>query len=301
MSLLTASEGIHGQVRVYDFPFYTEMKGEKRARGLVVNNTLQSILDKDSLDYNLWDWSILFPSVTSIYPKGSSMLLMGLGGGMLYHQFLRQGYQIDVVELDARIRDAAIQHFAVPVSAPIVVDDARHVINTTKKKYDVIVLDLFFNETPPAQVPTLESFRKLKAMLNPKGMVVMNFYGFVNGKNGKAARSVVKTFDQAGFHTTLFHTPEPEEGRNLIICANTEKPDWTQVNYAESARIPMSYQTLQPLMIDKSALDMTDAEVLTDSKPILEKMYSEASMIWRRTQIEMWLKNILQTDIDLMK
>jgi MFS family permease len=97
VSLLAESEGIYGQVRVFDFPFYTEQKGEKMARGLVVNNTLQSILDRDSLDYNLWDWSVLFPSAASIYPKGSSMLLMGLGGGMLYHQFHRLGFNIDVV------------------------------------------------------------------------------------------------------------------------------------------------------------------------------------------------------------
>ena len=36
-------------------------------------------------------------------------------------------------------------------------------------------------------------------------------------------------------------------------------------------------------------------------KPVLEKMYANAATIWRRTQIEMWLKNIMQTEIDLMK
>ena len=46
---------------------------------------------------------------------------------------------------------------------------------------------------------------------------------------------------------------------------------------------------------------MNDAEILTDEKPVLEKMYANAATIWRRTQIEMWLKNIMQTEIDLMK
>ena len=300
VSLLAESEGIYGQVRVYDFPFYTEQKGEKMARGLVVNNTLQSILDRDSLDYNLWDWSILFPSAASIYPKGSSMLLMGLGGGMLYHQFHRLGFNIDVVELDERIKDAAIHHFSIPENATIVVDDARHVINTSKKKYDVIVLDLFFNETPPSQVPTIESFTKLKSMLNKNGMVLMNFYGFTNGKKGRAARSVIKTFEAVGFQTTLFPTPEPEEGRNLIICASLEKPDWSKISYTEPSRFQITSSNIQQFILDKTQLSIQDAEILTDEKPALEKMYADAAAVWRRTQIEIWLKNIMQTDIDLM-
>ena len=48
------------------------------------------------------------------------------------------------------------------------------------------------------------------------------------------------------------------------------------------------------------ALDIQDAEILTDEKPALEKMYADAAAVWRRTQIEIWLKNIMQTDIDLM-
>jgi predicted membrane-bound spermidine synthase len=301
LTLLSESEGIHGQVRVFDFPFYTEMKGEKMARGLVVNNTLQSILDRDSLNYNLWDWSVLMPSAVSIYPKGSSMLLMGLGGGMLFHQFQRLGFDIEVVELDQRIKDAAIKHFAIPSTTPITVDDARHVINTSKKKYDVIVLDLFFNETPPSQVPTIESFHKLKTMLNKNGMVMMNFYGFTNGENGRAARSVIKTFEAAGFQITLLPTPEPEHGRNLFICASLNKPDWSKVNYTEPARFQITPENIQQFILDKSSLDMNDAEILTDEKPVLEKMYADAATIWRRTQIEVWLKNIMQSEIDLMK
>ena len=301
VTLLSESEGIYGQVRVFDFPYYTQQKGDKIARGLVVNNTLQSILDRDSLDYNLWDWSVLMPSAVSIYPKGSSMLLMGLGGGMLFHQFQRLGFNIEVVELDQRIKDAAIQHFAIPATTPITVDDARHVINTSKKKYDVIVLDLFFNETPPSQVPTIESFHKLKTMLNKNGMVMMNFYGFTNGENGRAARSVIKTFEAAGFQTTLLPTPEPEHGRNLFICASLNKPDWSKINYTEPARFQITPENIHQFILDKSSLDMNDAEILTDEKPVLEKMYANAATIWRRTQIEMWLKNIMQTEIDLMK
>lgn len=301
LTLLSESEGLYGQVRVFDVPYATEMKGNKNARILVVNNTVQSQLDRDSITYNLWDWSILFPTAASIYPRGSDMLLMGLGGGMLFHQFQRQGFNIDVVELDQRIKDAAIDYFGIPKETPIVVDDARHVINTSKKKYDVIVLDLFHNETPPAQIPTIESFRKVKSMLHTNGMVLMNFYGFTNGERGRAARSVIKTFEAAGFHITLLPTPEPEEGRNLIICASLEKPDWSKINYSEPGRFIVNSENIQQFILDTKSLDMKDAEILTDQKPSLEKMYAEAATIWRKTQIELWFKYLLEQEVHLMK
>lgn len=301
LNLIHESEGIYGQVRVYDAPFYTEAQGLKNARLLVVNNTVQSQLNRDSLDYNLWDWSVLFPTAASIYPKGSKMLLMGLGGGMLFHPFRRLGFDIEVVELDKRIKDAAINYFAIPPQTPIIVDDARHVINTSKKKYDVIVLDLFFNETPPSQVPTIESFTKLKSMLHPNGMVMMNFYGYTNGKMGKAARSVIKTFEAAGFHTTPLVTPEPERGRNLIICANLSQPDWSKINYTEQGKFEITPQNFNQFVLSTQNLDMRDAVVLTDSKPQLEKMYADVATLWRRNQIEFWLKYVLETKVKLMK
>lgn len=301
VKLLEESEGLYGQVRVYDFPYYTLQKGNKNARGLVVNNTLQSILDRDSLDYNLWDWSVIFPSVASIYPPGSKMLLMGLGAGMLYHPFKRIGMDIEVVELDGRIKNAAMRHFAVPKDINIHIDDARHFINTSQEKYNIIVLDLFLNETPPAYIPTQECFSKLKSMLLPHGMILMNFYGFLNGEKGRAARSVIKTFESCGFQITLLPTPEEEAERNLIICASINTPDWSGINYSEPARLTITKENIQKFIYPKSSLDMSDAQILKDDKPQLEKMYRDAATAWRRTQIDLWLKNILQTEISLMK
>ena len=60
-------------------------------------------------------------------------------------------------------------------------------------------------------------------------------------------------------------------------------------------------ENIQQFILDKTQLSIQDAEILTDEKPALEKMYADAAAVWRRTQIEIWLKNIMQTDIDLMK
>jgi predicted membrane-bound spermidine synthase len=299
--MLHEAEGIYGQIRVYDLPFYTPFRGWKNGRILVVNNTVQSQLNRDNLEYNLWDWSVIFPTAASIYPKGSDLLLMGLGGGMLFNQFKRLGFNIEVVELDERIKDAAINYFGVPSETPIIVDDARRIINTSTKTYDVIVLDLFFNETPPAQVPTIESFTKLKTMLNDKGMVLMNFYGYLTGEKGRAARSVIKTFEEAGYIVTLLPTPGPENGRNLIICASLEQPDWSKIKYSEPELYEITPQEIHKFIYDKTTLDMSDAVVLTDKKPELEKMYIEAALEWRQKQTDFWTKRVLEAELKIMK
>jgi predicted membrane-bound spermidine synthase len=301
ITMLYEAEGLYGQIRVFDLPFLTTTRGWKNGRVLVVNNTVQSQLNRDNLEYNLWDWSVIFPTAASIYPKGSDLLLMGLGGGMLFNQFKRLGFNIDVVELDERIKDAAINYFAIPAETPIVVDDARHVINTSTKTYDVIVLDLFFNETPPAQVPTIESFTKLKTMLNEGGMVLMNFYGYTTGTKGRAARSVIKTFETAGFTVTLLPTPGPENGRNLIMCATLGEPDWSKIKYSEPELYEITPQEIHKFILDKNTLDMSDAVVLTDKQPQLEKMYIEAATEWRRNQNAFWLSRLLDAELKLVK
>ena len=301
ITMLYEAEGLYGQIRVFDLPFLTSTRGWKNGRVLVVNNTVQSQLNRDNLEYNLWDWSVIFPTAASIYPKGSDLLLMGLGGGMLFNQFKRLGFNVDVVELDERIKDAAINYFAVPAETPIIVDDARRVINTSTKTYDVIVLDLFFNETPPAQVPTIESFTKLKTMLNDGGMVLMNFYGYLTGTKGRAARSVIKTFEKAGFVVTLLPTPGPEDGRNLIMCATLGEPDWSKINYSEPELYEITPQEIHKFILDKNTLDMSDAVILTDKKPELEKMYIEAATEWRRKQNAFWLNRMLDAEIKLVK
>jgi hypothetical protein len=49
----------------------------------MVNNTAQTIMDLNNPEYDLWDWSYYFPTAVSIYPEGSDVLLLGLGGGTL--------------------------------------------------------------------------------------------------------------------------------------------------------------------------------------------------------------------------
>src|SRR5690606_12943836 len=60
-NVLYQSEGIFGQVKVLDHNYGTLTRGLKQGRGLMVNNTCQTILDVQNPEYDLWDYAYFFP------------------------------------------------------------------------------------------------------------------------------------------------------------------------------------------------------------------------------------------------
>ena len=114
---------------------------------------------------------------------------------------------------------------------------------------------------------TKEAFHEIRKKLNEGGILTINFYGFINGNLGKAARSIYKTLLEQNFDIRLLATPGEEAERNLIfICKkgsfeNDEK--------------------IEDVWIRSSEIDLDDALVLTDDKPILEHIYLEAALMWR--------------------
>jgi len=298
--LVYESEGIFGQIRVIDAPVETLYRGNHIGRTLYVNNVGQSTAFRDNLAYDCWDWSYFFPTVASIMPRGSDALLMGLGGGTILHQYNRLGMKTEVVEIDARIKQTAIDYFGVHPSADIKIDDARHFINTTQKTYDLITFDMFLNETPPAQVLTIECFDKVKKMLRADGLWIINYFGYINGSKGKSARCILKTLQMAGFHVEIMVTPSADESsRNLVFLASHKILDYSKTNYEEPglSKIP----DIRKYFLSIKGIDMTDAEVLTDTKPRFDYLYIEPSLDWRKRTIEYQIKPILDSRISLIK
>jgi len=289
------SEGILGQLRVVDQPYYTQTRGWMSGRSLMVNNAVQTILDLGNPAYSLWDWAYYFPLAASIYPRGSDALLLGLGGGTLLKQFQRLGFRVEAVELDDRIRDVAYEYFFVDEKVPVTIDDARHFLNTTDRRYDVVALDLFHNETPPVHVLTIESFQRIRQVLKPGGLMMINFYGYTTGRIGRPARCVYKTLVDAGFDTRLFVTPGEEGGRNLIFLASVEAKDFSTAAYSEPG-LPV-VRDMTRMLLDPSKWDLSDAVVLRDGRPALEKYYIEAAIAWRESATESVTARMLGEEI----
>ena len=289
---LYENEGVFGQVKVVDQNYGTLTRGYKRGRGLMVNNTCQTILDVQYPDYSLWDYAFFFPNAASIYPKGSDALILGLGGGTLLKQYDRLGFNTDVVELDQRVKDVSIKYFNVNPNANIKIDDARHALRTLDKKYDIITFDLFLSETPPGHLLSIEAFKEVQNSLKPGGMLMINFFGYITGDLGRASRSVYKTLIESGFNTNMCVTPSNDEmGRNLIFLASESDLDFTKTNYSSPFMPPVT--NLEEHFLDDSQIDFSDAIILSDDRPILEHLYANASLEWRKASNMAYAKKMI--------
>ncbi len=293
-------EGILGQLKVIDHPFYSNYKGWQLGRAMVVNNVGQTVMDYNHPDYSLSDYAFFVSNAASVYPPASDVLLLGLGGGTLYKQFTRQGYNVDAVELDERIKDVAVKYFGINPDINVFVDDARHFIKTSEKKYDIILFDIFTSETPPAHVLTVECFQEVKKIMKPGGMVMINFSGFINGKTGRASRSVYKTLVESGFKTKMLVTHLTDEAhRNLIFLASESHLDFTNTNYTEPGMPQID--NLEKHFLNPDDIDFSSAIILKDDGAAFEKMYIDAALQWKKSWNKFYTKNFIDKKIPVFK
>jgi spermidine synthase len=281
-NVIYQSDGILGQIKVVDHPSYGFTEDNRMGRGLIVNNTLQTYVGlEDERKYSIWSWAHYFPTAASIFPPKSKVLVLGLGGGTLVKQFTQLGFDIDAVEIDRRVKDISIKYFNMDPDINVVIDDARHYIRTCGKTYDIVVFDTFLSESVPEHLLTMEGFSNTREILNPEGMIMVNFYGFIEGKTGKAARSVLKTLQESDFITEVMATPGTEDTRNLIFIASDKEQDFDLINY-EEPNFPR-ITDLYAHFLDQKSIDLSDVTALTDEKPKLSKLYAKASMRWKRS------------------
>ncbi|GAA4468612.1 fused MFS/spermidine synthase [Novipirellula rosea] len=115
-----------------------------------------------------------------LHPQPRDVALLGLGtgmtaGGAVPHRELQS---IDIVELIPEVVDAVRllgdenRHVVDDPRTTMIVDDARHFLATTERKYDVIVSDLFVPwESETGYLYTVEQFAAAKKRLRPQGLL----------------------------------------------------------------------------------------------------------------------------------
>ena len=282
------SEGLLGQVTVFDYPLSVD-DTSKYARWLFVNRisqTLQNEFANEAAgEEKYFSYVYKIRDYIQAHTSGEGkVLLLGLGAGSVVKILQEFNFEMDVCELDPRMPRIASEYFGLAGNHRTFIDDARHFINISEEKYDIILFDTFKGEITPSHVFTQESLSKVKAMLHPGGLVFVNGFGYWEGEKGKGMRSIYKTFVETGFHTHVLPTEEPEDQRNLVFIASVEN------------KIPSSENFL---VVTQAAL--RDAEKLTDEYPRFELMNLKASLSWRSAAIHLYRKDYRQQAIPLFE
>lgn len=76
----------------------------------------------------------------------------------------------------------------------VVIDDVWYYVKIIFKKYDIVIFDIFFSEVVFEYLIIVEGFVDIKKIMNFNGMIMINFYGFIEGEKGLVVRLVYKIF-----------------------------------------------------------------------------------------------------------
>ena len=217
VSLIHNEESYYGNLKVVDYSFdrvhYREMIIDGMVQGGIDVSNYQS-----TYEYNYFLQFISY----ALFPEGKNCLVIGLGLGVIPSWYEQQGIQCDVVDINPAIVDVATEYFGFNNSGDIFIEDARYFLNSTDRRYDYIVLDVFSGDITPAHLLSVEALKLMRDRLTDQGVLAVNLIGSVKRETYMTA-SVVKTldaaFDQVGVFPVFDVTKSKNGIGNLAIMA----------------------------------------------------------------------------------
>jgi predicted membrane-bound spermidine synthase len=284
--VLYQSEGMLGQLRVLD-EFIDGSYND--ARRLLLNNIPQTIVLKDPGMVSSWDYPHVIGSYFAVLDAPRNALVMGLGGGAILKELVQHKIKTDVVDIDPRMQFVAEKYFGVdPNSMNFVVSDARNFFETSRNKYDIIIIDLLNGEEQPSHLFTIESFLTIKKRLSSEGIVIINFQGYTRGVDGLGFRSIYKTLEYSGFKVN-YRSGSDTLCTDITLIASEGIIDFSKMSVEKlnpCCRIVPEFDQIIVNAVSKVKVNTDEAHLLKDDKPILEHLNKRANMEWRNSIIQ---------------
>ena len=235
--------------------------GEINYKTMQVDTGLESYINSETNEmgaaylyyYDLFDY----------YNKDAKSTLMIGGAAYTYPTYYLNKYQdktIDVVEIDSKMTELAIEEFSLDVENPrlkIYTQDGRSFLNNAKNKYDTILIDAFKGLNAPFELTTYEALNKAKNALNDNGIVITNIISSLEGKEDDFIKYEYATYKAVFPEVKLFKVRDLENSsrQNLILVGfKNGENNINEEKYNE-------YKNL----LDMEVKDFTsDREIVTD-------------------------------------
>lgn len=261
------AEGLLGKLEVIDMLYQSDRNAKPdTCRTLLINNVTQSSVNIKTGESRLDYTQLQQKNIALIGNAPKTALLLGLGGGVLANDLCKENIKVTAIELDERIISIAKKYFNLNPEVEVIQDDARHGLYSLKEKFDLVMIDLFHAEITPSHVLSLESFEKIKSLLNENGILSINTYGYLSDKTAYGNLILLNTLKKAGFNFKICYVGEKqkEDYRNFEIFASVK---------------PIEQNLLAQL--DEKIPDLSDIPVNTDLHPMLEFANAQAAKKWR--------------------
>ncbi len=188
-----------------------------------VENGLESYVDEKTGDMGAR--YLYYYDLADYYLKDFKSTLMIGGAAYTYPTHYLDKYEdktIDVAEIDEKMTELAEKHFNLDINNErlnIYHQDGRSFLNTTKNKYDVILIDAFKGENAPFELTTYEAMKNARNILNDNGMVITNVISSLEGEEADFIEYEYSTYKKVFDDVKLFKVRnyEDNERQNIIL------------------------------------------------------------------------------------
>jgi|TARA_Y100000294_G_scaffold175209_1_gene194780 spermidine synthase len=171
---------------------------------LYQNGFTQNTIDKNGKSLN--NYIHVLNKLSEFSEKGDALVL-GFGAGSLPRSLANNNFNVDVVEIDPNTLDIAIKFFNYnKKNTNIFFEDARTFVKNCKKKYNLIIIDLFFADGVPEHLTTKEFYNNLNNCLDSQGIVLSN--SVADFLNEDTLKSVLSTFNSVFNKVYYFYDKE---------------------------------------------------------------------------------------------
>ncbi|NWF72267.1 MAG: fused MFS/spermidine synthase [Nitrospirae bacterium] len=154
-------------------------------------------------------------------PHASKALLIGLGGGHVARDLKSKSIVTDTIEIDPAVAEAARQFFHFGPTGQFLVGDARYEIKRLTSHYDFIIHDCFTGGSEPTHLLSQEMLSELRALLNDRGILALNYVGFTTGEGSDAVRAIHHTL-RSLFPQVRVFTTSKDEFTDFVFLASEE-------------------------------------------------------------------------------
>ncbi|NOU51917.1 fused MFS/spermidine synthase [Pseudoalteromonas sp. JBTF-M23] len=159
----------HGDVSI-------QVRQDKTLRWLLINNTLQSVVERNHPERLLFPHLQILESIWKNLPCPENVLELGLGGGAIrdYLQAVYPQCKVFSVDNNPDIVHCYKKYFSTEQGCSVACMDADTALSGTQH-YDWIILDLFSEMDAPLFLYQHPFYQLLRAALNPNGWLFINF------------------------------------------------------------------------------------------------------------------------------
>jgi spermidine synthase len=258
MKIVYEKQSAYGRIRV--------MEWRDLYRFIMIDGAIQSYYDMKAKQFNA-AYIRMFEKAADYRPGARNALTIGLGGGSVNQLLQNRGFNIDTVEVDPEVVNAATKYFG--FNGRAIVEDGRHYLHDTKKKYDMVFIDAFNGYSVYPYLLSKEALLEAKNALNPNGIVVINMMGYLyrdidgNMSANRLVLSLNRTLKQVFKNVYL---KSENEGLSSFVF------------YASDSPVAVDKQYIDVKLPDKGI-------IITDDNNSADFMASDIIEKWRNVNV----------------